>query len=109
MIKVKCSGCGKTIKAADEWAGKQGKCPGCGKPVTILAVTPGPPPKPKSTTMVADPPVKATAVATTPPPLATLPLPKATISNAFNDTFTTSKIDEHTNCPFCGEMILKRA
>lgn len=30
-------GCGKTLKAKDEWAGKKIKCPSCGEPVRIPA------------------------------------------------------------------------
>jgi hypothetical protein len=30
MILVKCSGCGKTSKGGDHWAGRSGRCPGCG-------------------------------------------------------------------------------
>lgn len=29
QLKVKCSKCGRTVKAKPEWAGRTGKCPGC--------------------------------------------------------------------------------
>ena len=35
MIRFDCPNCGKTIKASDSRAGKDGKCPGCGKPVHV--------------------------------------------------------------------------
>jgi hypothetical protein len=34
-IQLQCEGCGKTIKAPREAAGKQAKCPACGHPVYI--------------------------------------------------------------------------
>lgn len=29
-IRATCSGCGKTVKGGDDWAGRSAKCPGCG-------------------------------------------------------------------------------
>lgn len=34
-IKVKCWGCGKSIKVKPEFAGKKGKCPVCSKVINI--------------------------------------------------------------------------
>ena len=34
-IRVQCSGCEKTLKAKDEWAGRRVKCPQCGQAVVI--------------------------------------------------------------------------
>ena len=34
-IRIKCKHCGRGIKAADEWAGKDGTCPSCGGAITI--------------------------------------------------------------------------
>lgn len=32
-FRVKCAGCGRTVKAKDDWAGKTGRCPGCGNSI----------------------------------------------------------------------------
>jgi predicted amidophosphoribosyltransferase len=35
VIREECPGCGKVVRASDEWAGRTGNCPGCGTPVTF--------------------------------------------------------------------------
>lgn len=35
MIRLDCKACGKSLKVADNLAGKTGKCPSCGEPVKI--------------------------------------------------------------------------
>lgn len=35
MIRVKCPGCRKTIKAPEKYAGKRAKCPGCSSPIRL--------------------------------------------------------------------------
>lgn len=34
-IRATCSGCGKTVKGGDDWAGRSAKCPGCGASITF--------------------------------------------------------------------------
>jgi predicted RNA-binding Zn-ribbon protein involved in translation (DUF1610 family) len=105
MIKVNCPGCGKTIKAQDEWAGKQGKCPGCGSPITI----PGATPKNESMQLAAITPKssKATAAAA-PAAIAPLALPPSRTADFIDDQLH-GRVDEYQHCPFCGEKILRRA
>ena len=47
-IRAECSGCGKVVKAGDDWAGKVGKCPACGTGISFFAASapPVPPPLP---------------------------------------------------------------
>ena len=108
MIKVKCPGCGKTIKAGDEWDGKQGQCPGCGAKVTIVA----PASKPTNPAEAALAPVKqamttivSTAVHSAPP----MTVARQELADEFHETFAGTEVDEQRYCPFCGEKILKRA
>lgn len=39
-IESRCHGCGKTLRVADEHAGKQARCPGCGYVYTVADVQP---------------------------------------------------------------------
>src|ERR1700749_3125959 len=93
MIKGKNPGCGKTIKAQDEWAGKQGNCPGCGALVQISAQP-------------------ATADCALPTVV------QQTASSEFDDvrsfdlsyfTLQPAGVDDHRVCAFCGERILTKA
>ena len=44
MIEFNCSQCGKTVRVADESAGRQGRCPSCQAVLTIPSAAPSPPP-----------------------------------------------------------------
>lgn len=39
-IRVTCAGCGKVVKAGDDWLGRSGKCPGCGAAIQFAAELP---------------------------------------------------------------------
>jgi len=41
-IRCTCPGCGKVVKAGDDWAGRSGKCPGCGAGIAFTAVASSP-------------------------------------------------------------------
>ena len=82
-IRVKCSGCGKTIKGGDDWAGKTANCPHCS---TIVKF-----------------PVPATFVSPEEPPEAWLsgpvpPLPPiATLESPPSEPSVSVKVVEHAN------------
>lgn len=59
-IEFTCPQCGKTLRVADEHAGKQAKCPSCQNVVTVMADGPpdwasDPPPKPDLADPVVNP------------------------------------------------------
>jgi hypothetical protein len=56
-LTVRCSGCGKSLHARAELAGKKGKCPGCGRPVQVPQLSRGT--SPAAGGITAPPPVKA--------------------------------------------------
>jgi serine/threonine protein kinase len=39
MIAFLCSGCGKSLKVKDEFAGRKGRCPHCQQPMTVPTLT----------------------------------------------------------------------
>lgn len=43
-LKARCSGCGKSVKAGDDWAGRRAKCPECGVAISFPPLAPSPPP-----------------------------------------------------------------
>lgn len=115
-IPVTCPGCGTSMNAPDQYAGRRGKCRNCGSAVMIPAAT--------STDLVIQAPANRAGVVetkasplptvrevrdatplatrTAPPAPAPAPIPVAVVSRSPAEP-------ESMACPFCGESILKAA
>jgi hypothetical protein len=81
-IRVTCPGCGKTIAAPDNFAGKSAKCPGCKAAITIPAamslpkvMQPDAPPPFDPIAVLSKPPVTQASVVKPLVPPQTAPLP----------------------------------
>ncbi|MBC7815582.1 MAG: hypothetical protein IAG10_01640 [Planctomycetaceae bacterium] len=103
-ISVKCSECGKGLKAPDAMAGKKAKCPQCGNVVPIPAAVV------EAEIIDDEPPAKK------PPVRKAASKPKARAveeeeEDDYGDDFpeTEESEDGRVPCPACGEMIIETA
>ena len=101
-ISVKCSDCGKSLKAPDSLAGKKAKCPDCGAIVPI-------PKEAVDAEELNDEPVAKPKPKAKPKPV------EEDYDSAFEDIAddeANAPVDESAKrkpCPMCGELIAKTA
>ena len=100
-IEVKCSNCGKGLKAPDSMAGKKAKCPGCGSIVVVS--------QPMEEILDAE------IIEPTPAPLT------SNLGSLLDDELAyrvaepdpvpadQGRLEERRPCPACGEMIVSSA
>lgn len=106
-ISVKCSECGKGLKAPDALAGKKAKCPQCGHVIPIPAVVLD------AEELDDEPPVRKPAPKTS----LTKVKPRAEADDETDDDFgdafdasdTEAADDDRRPCPMCGESIQSSA
>ena len=90
LLRAKCPGCNKVVKAGDDWAGRSAKCPGCGGKIQFPPAVPISP-----------------LSAPTPPPF-----PGGDDLTGFDDFISdelrasaSAAISPTRQCPFCAETI----
>lgn len=94
MFKIKCSGCGKTIKAAADWAGKQGNCPNCKTRFNVPLLADTLPPADQFAGLAS---LSINSASFEIPPLT---------DGAIDDLITEERdVPLRTTCPFCAEEI----
>lgn len=106
-IRVKCSGCGKTIVGGEDWAGKRAKCPKCSTVVEF----------PAPTTFVS-PDIEEPSEAwlggpvPTQPPLTTFDSPLTSAASPpppIQHPRPSPAVEDKVRCPFCQELIVGTA
>lgn len=99
-IRVKCSGCGKTIKGGDDWAGRKAKCPKCSTvvqfPDPVSFVSPTIASSPRQTF---DPPPQQ------PPPISNSPTPEPPRTEPHSIPHSNPTDRHPTSCPSCNSSI----